>query len=191
MWCRSFSGWPSPYPSEASYWSCTTNKRMTGARETASTLVNRLKSFHIDYDAILKTNVATAYSVLYYDCPELLIFSAILVVSPFLVLLKDIVSPGAIITDSEAYAARVFLAALVATLLSAMLGCLSPRTQVDRAKEANTRWCKYATAIRWAALISAIISFALFVYSAIVAAAPSLICNTLSILVLCWPRILF
>ena len=102
------------------------NRRITGAREMATILTKRLKSsYAIDYDDIVNINVAIAYSPGdYYDCLEPLIFSAILVVSPFLALLKDIVSAPTI-TDSEAHAICWFLAALSATVLSAMLGCLS------------------------------------------------------------------
>lgn len=65
------------------------NKRITGARETATILTDRLKWFGINYDAIAhaKRTKAISYSAgEYYDWRELLIFSAILVVSPFLVL---------------------------------------------------------------------------------------------------------
>lgn len=62
------------------------NKRMSGARRTATTLAGRLRSYHIDYDAILETDVARSYSTdEYYDWPELIIFSAIIGVSVLLV----------------------------------------------------------------------------------------------------------
>jgi hypothetical protein len=70
------------------------NKRISGARETATTLIDRLKWFGIDYDAIArakrtKTNPTISHTAgEYYDWRELFIFSIILVVSPFLVLLS-------------------------------------------------------------------------------------------------------
>ena len=80
------------------------NRRVTGARETATTLTRRLNSsFGIDYDDITKAEPAKtngfwrylsslkpplSYSAgEYYDWQELWIFSAILAVSPFLVFL--------------------------------------------------------------------------------------------------------
>jgi hypothetical protein len=151
------------------------NRRITGAREMATILTKRLKSsYAIDYDDIVNINVAIAYSPGdYYDCLELLIFSAILVVSPFLALLKDIVSAPTI-TDSEAHAICWFLAALSATVLSAMLGCLSSLAQVYGAKNTDTFLCRHAAKIRWFALSLAIISVALFVYAAIVAVSATL-----------------
>ena len=70
------------------------NKRMSGARETATVLSDRLKWFGINYDAITqakrtRTKPTISYSAgEYYDWRELLIFSAVLSVSPFLVLLS-------------------------------------------------------------------------------------------------------
>jgi hypothetical protein len=80
------------------------NSRINGARETAANLTKRLNSsFGIDYDDIMKAEPAKtngfwrylsslkpplSYSAgEYYDWQELWIFSAILAVSPFLVLL--------------------------------------------------------------------------------------------------------
>jgi hypothetical protein len=70
------------------------NKRMSGARETATVLIDRLKWFGINYDAITqakrtRTKPTISYSAgEYYDWRELLIFSTVLSVSPFLVLLS-------------------------------------------------------------------------------------------------------
>jgi hypothetical protein len=139
------------------------NKRMTGARKTSTTIVNRLKPFHIDYDAILKTDVVSAYSVgENYDCQELITFSTILIMSPILVLLKDIVS-AATIADSMAHAIGWVSLALVVTLFSEILVCFSSRA---RATKINTFLRRHATAIRRFDVIAEIISIALLVIAA-------------------------
>jgi hypothetical protein len=69
------------------------NKRISGARETATILIDRLKWFGIDYDAITRAKRTKTKPIIShaagenYDWRELLIFSLILLVSPFLVLL--------------------------------------------------------------------------------------------------------
>jgi hypothetical protein len=69
------------------------NERMTGARNDAVTLVERLKSYDIDYDALLKTDVESAYSGgQNYDRQELTTFAWVLGLSPFLVLLVRLAS---------------------------------------------------------------------------------------------------
>jgi hypothetical protein len=69
------------------------NERMTGARNDAVTLVERLKSYDIDYDALLKTDVESAYSAgQNYDRQELTTFAWVLGLSPFLVLLVRLAS---------------------------------------------------------------------------------------------------
>ena len=63
---------------------------MTGARNDATTLIERLKSYDINYDALLKTDVASAYSDgQNYDKQELTIFAWVLGLSPFLALLPN------------------------------------------------------------------------------------------------------
>jgi len=65
------------------------NKRMSEVRKTGTTLAKRLKSYGVDYDAVLETDVARSYSAgLDYDKQELNIFGVILGASPFLVLLQ-------------------------------------------------------------------------------------------------------
>jgi hypothetical protein len=146
------------------------NRRMTGARQKANILANRLKSFNIDYDALLKTDVARAYSAGEdYDCVELLIFNAILVVSAFLVFLKGIISAAAI-TDNMAHGIGWFLAALATYLLSQMLSCLSSLAQFRRATRIDAFLRRHAVKVRWLEFGILIISVTLFMRAAIVAA---------------------
>lgn len=65
------------------------NRRMTGARQTATAVVAKLNESGVNYDKLLQTNVAREYAKgNNYDREELLTFGAILAIAPFLVLLR-------------------------------------------------------------------------------------------------------
>jgi len=67
------------------------NRRVTGARNTATHLVDQIKKKGINYDSIVGTNVAFDYSKgSEYDSQELNLFTAILFMSVLLPLLPAI-----------------------------------------------------------------------------------------------------